>query len=151
MTSSRRWLDRVVALCYAMRALVGQRVATMLRLRTLRGWGGRIALLAMWLQLGLGFGHIHPSDIYGPLGHPVVVDHGLVQAAPQPPAAPEPLADLACPICATMALAASLVLPAPPLLPLPTSIAAPAASFAAPPLLVAAPYLLFAIRAPPLA
>jgi hypothetical protein len=128
----------------------------MLRLRSLRGWGGRIALLALWLQLGLAFGHIHPDDIYGPLGHPVIADHGVTEIVPHGPATPlgpfaPPLADQFCPICANMALAASLVMPPAVRLPPAPAIAMPAAVRPTPPLLVAAPHLLFQTRAPPLA
>jgi hypothetical protein len=36
--------------------------------RTNRKFGGRFALFALAVQFVLFFGHIHPEDIYGPIG-----------------------------------------------------------------------------------
>jgi hypothetical protein len=36
--------------------------------RTNRKFGGRLALFALAVQFVLFFGHIHPEDIYGPIG-----------------------------------------------------------------------------------
>ncbi len=36
-------------------------------------FGGRLALFALALQFYLSFAHIHPDDIYGPVGVPLSV------------------------------------------------------------------------------
>ena len=40
--------------------------------RAYRKFGGRLALFALALQFYLSFAHIHPDDIYGPVGQVVV-------------------------------------------------------------------------------
>jgi hypothetical protein len=80
-----------------------------------------MALLAFWLQLGLSFGHIHPSDIYR-FGHPVAPGHGVSELAvvhPRGPVTPIPAfpdtsVDVTCAICVAAALAASAVPSEPP-------------------------------------
>lgn len=127
----------------------------MLQRRSFRRSWGLLALLALWLQFALSFGHIHSADIY-PYGHPVGSGHGLVQVTadalgtlPDPARPAQNDTDTVCAICASMALVSSLVLPDPVGLPPPpaafaTLIASPA-SF----LLPSAPFLLFQTRAPP--
>jgi len=119
--------------------------------------GARLALLAVWLQLFLSLGHIHPSDIFL-YGHPVAQGPGAAQMLPDRSTTPVPLSplsdnaatDLDCSICASMVLAGSVVLPGAVDLPLPP-MASPHAlsglvSFAFAP----AEFLLFQTRAPPL-
>ena len=86
----------------------------MLLRRSLRTKGSRIALFAVWL-IALSFGHIHPEDIFGPIGHAVAQGHGITQVASDRSAAPQgpskhgaAAADTdGCAICASMMLAAS--------------------------------------------
>jgi hypothetical protein len=125
----------------------------MLQRRSLRYSGGRLALFAVFLQLVLSFGHIHPSDIF-PFGHAVAQGQGVAQLVTADHGSPAGQNETgaggeACAICANMALAASLVLPdpigiAPPAAAIPTRVAAPVAL-----LIAAAPHLLFQTRAPP--
>ena len=130
----------------------------MLRRRSFQYVGARLALLAVWLQVVLALGHIHPWDIYL-YGHPVVQGFGLTEVVADPQATPVPFAplqanleaDASCPICANMALAGSLVLPELVRLPPPPALAGHAAVsvIAAPP--PARKFLLFQTRAPPAA
>lgn len=126
----------------------------MLQRRSVRQVGSRLALFAVFLQLVLSLGHIHPSNIY-PFGHPVVQGYGVEQViAPQsgpPPAGQNDAgpAEQACAICANMALVASSVLPDP------VSVVPPSSTAVAPVaahttfLISAAAHLLFQTRAPP--
>ena len=41
--------------------------------RAYRKFGGRLALFALALQFYLSFAHIHPDDIYGPVGQALSV------------------------------------------------------------------------------
>jgi hypothetical protein len=128
----------------------------MLQCHFLRHYGGRLALLAVWLQLALVFGHIHPADIF-PFGHPVAQDHGIAAIANVPdnvPLVPIPPVggngiDVTCAICANMALAAALVIPDPARLPLPLDVAVVSLRQGDGFVLIAAPFLLFETRAPP--
>jgi hypothetical protein len=128
----------------------------MLRRRSLRHAGGRLALLAVLLQFALSFAHIHPSDIF-PYGHPVAQGLGVDQiVAPQPGSSPVQRdrtgpSDQACAICANMALAASIVLPNPVGLPPPPALPSRTHDRAAPIPPLAAEFLLFQTRAPPTA
>lgn len=125
----------------------------MLQRRFMQRLGGRLGLLALWLQLALSFGHIHPSDIF-PFGHPVAQGYGAAElTAPSgpAPAAPGQSTKLHqdCAICANMALAGSLVPAEPPALP-PPSLSRAASARGDRALDLAAPaYLLFQTRAPP--
>ena len=128
----------------------------MLQCHFLRHYGGRLALLAVWLQLALFFGHIHPDDIF-PFGHPVVQGHGVAAIAnvrdnvplvPLLPVGGNGI-DVTCAICANMALAAALVMPDPVRLPLPLDVAAVPLRQGDSFVLTAAPFLLFQTRAPP--
>ena len=128
----------------------------MLQCHVLRHYGGRLALLAVWLQLALFFGHIHPEDIF-PFGHPVVQGHGVaaitnvhdnVPLVPLPPVGGNGI-DVTCAICANMALAAALVMPDPVRLPLPLEGAVAPLRQGGGFVLTAAPFLLFQTRAPP--
>jgi hypothetical protein len=130
--------------------------AGMLQRRFLRHYGGRLALLAVWLQLALSFGHIHPGDIFY-FGHPVTQGHAVTAIAnPRDGAPPTPLQpgsgdaiDLTCAICANVALAAALVVPDPVRLPLPLDAVVASVLQDDGFILTAAPFLLFQTRAPP--
>ena len=121
--------------------------------------GSRIALFAVWLQIALSFGHIHPEDIFGPIGHAVAQGHGITQVASDRSAAPQgpskhgaAAADTdGCAICASMMLAASLVLPDPINLALPLGAVQAAAPEPVSFIIEPAPYLLFRTCAPPAA
>jgi len=129
----------------------------MLQRRSVRQMGARLALLAVWLQLALTLGHIHPWDIYR-YGHPIARGVGAADLLADRPTTPMPLsplssdaaADLACSICANMALAGSVALPDPDRLSLPPLSPSrwldPVVSFS----LTPAEFLLFQTRAPPL-
>ena len=128
----------------------------MLQCHFLRHYGGRLALLAVLLQLALFFGHIHPGDIF-PFGHPVAQGHGVAAIAnaddnvplvPLPPIGSNDI-DLTCAICANMALASALVMPDPVRLPLPLDVAGVPLLRSDGFVLTAAPFLLFQTRAPP--
>ncbi len=128
----------------------------MLQRRSIRRVGARLALLAVWLQIVLTLGHIHPSNIYL-YGHPVVQGQGGAQFVMDRHATPIPLApqsdneaaDQACSVCANMALAGSLILPAPLGIEAQSAAVLAPVTPAIPLLLSAAPYLLFQTRAPP--
>jgi hypothetical protein len=83
------------------------------------------ALFALALQLYLSFGHIHPDDIYGPVGKSLTVADAVVLPSAQsvrsiPAGQPWYDSDALCPICATMYfLSASFIPEAPQVLPLP--------------------------------
>jgi hypothetical protein len=84
-----------------------------------------VALFALALQLYLSFGHIHPDDIYGPLGESLTVAEAVVLPSAQsvrssPAGQPWYDSDALCPICATMHfLSTSFTPEAPQVLPLP--------------------------------
>jgi hypothetical protein len=124
----------------------------MLQRKFMHRLGGRLGLFALWLQLALSFGHIHPGDLFR-YGHPVAARPGVVElVAPsrEAPSLPGTAAvDQNCAICANMALAGSLLPAAPP------TIAPPTQSRLVPERrgqaldLAAPPHLLFQTRAPP--
>jgi len=126
----------------------------MLQRMALRNWGARLALFAVCLQFLLSFGHIHPQDVFGPLGHAVVPGHGttVVSAPLQSPSSPAGIPDVAedaCSICASLALLATGALPDPARLPPPSlsvALATPQDAELAP---RASPFRLFQTRAPP--
>ena len=110
-----------------------------------------LALFALWLQLGLSFGHTHPEDFFG-LGGDKQAQLTATHMAPGAPAGA--MADVlgheaTCSICASISLAGTVIVPVPP-------VVAPARfeRGAPPPLydhaVVARPsHLLFQTRAPP--
>jgi hypothetical protein len=88
----------------------------MLRGRWIGSWGAGWAFFAFLLQLGLSAGHFHAKDVFGALGHPVTIGHGLVQIeSPAAPRGGDPtdIDEDGCALCAVMHLVASAV---PPLL-----------------------------------
>jgi hypothetical protein len=82
--------------------------------RSKRWIGGSLALLALAIQLGVSFGHIHERDLL-PGGHGNAWASQLAGASRQAPSTPSHPSDPdACAICAVIAMAASLAIPAPP-------------------------------------
>jgi hypothetical protein len=129
----------------------------MLQAGVLKRNGGWLALFALWLQLAVSFGHLHPEEVFGPAGRLIVPGHGATEiAAPRHdspltpvPAGESEAADV-CAICAVMAMAATSVPPVATSLPAPSFIFIRHAA-AHPVFRIAArPFLLFRTRAPPL-
>ncbi|MFN3657109.1 MAG: DUF2946 domain-containing protein [Pseudolabrys sp.] len=118
----------------------------MLWVRKRQALAGRLALLALALQLVLGFGH-HPHDLAaGPLA-PVAAAHPDGGAAG--PAAPEHDDERSCAICAVVHLAGTAFAVAPPALPLPTTFRAVQFAIAAPGSHATPSSRAFHARAPP--
>lgn len=94
--------------------------------RAHRNIGGRLALFALALQFYLSFGHIHPDDIYGPVGGSLTAAENVVLSSPEsvraiPAGQPWYDDDALCPICATMYfLSTSFTPEAPQVSPLPS-------------------------------
>jgi hypothetical protein len=92
--------------------------------RTHRIFGGRLALFALALQFYLAFGHIHPDDIYGPVGGSldaaeVVMLPSAESVRAIPAGQPWYDSDALCPICETIYfLSTSFTPQAPEVLPL---------------------------------
>jgi hypothetical protein len=112
-----------------------------------------LALFALWLQLGLSFGHTHPEDFFG-LGGKKQAE--LTAAHTSAGAPVGSIADIlgheaTCAICASVALAGTIMVPVPPV------VAPPRFERGAPPPLYdqaavfRPPHLLFQTRAPPVA
>jgi hypothetical protein len=75
--------------------------------RTYRKSGGRLALFALALQFCLSFAHIHPEDIYGPVGAslwaPASVSLPAAESLrPLRDGQPWYSGDAFCPICETI-------------------------------------------------
>ncbi len=93
--------------------------------RAHRKFGGRLALFALTLQFYLSFGHIHPDDIYGPVGGSLMVAEAVVLPSAEsvrsiPADQPWYSGDALCPICEAMYfLSTSFVPEAPQVFPLP--------------------------------
>jgi hypothetical protein len=112
-----------------------------------------LALFALWLQLGLSFGHTHPEDFFGLGGQHQTQLIAAAHTAPGLPGGPisDSLGHEACAICASISLAGTLVVAVPPV------IAPPRFDRRAPPplfdyvVVYRAPHLLFQTRAPPVA
>jgi hypothetical protein len=91
--------------------------------RTHRTFGGRLALFALALQFYLSFAHIHPDDIYGPLGGSLLAAEKVALPSAEslraiPADAPWYSDDAFCPICETMYLLGTSSVPeAPQVLP----------------------------------
>jgi hypothetical protein len=92
--------------------------------RATRKFGGGLALFALALQAYLAFGHIHPDDIYGPVGASLdaaetVVLPSAESVRPIPANQPWYDDDAFCPICETIYfLSTSFTPEAPQVLPL---------------------------------
>jgi hypothetical protein len=93
--------------------------------RIYRKFGGSLALFALALQAYLSFGHIHPDDIYGPVGGSLMTAEAVVLPSAEsvrsiPADEPWYSGDALCPICETMSfLSTSFVPEAPQVFPLP--------------------------------
>lgn len=75
--------------------------------RTHQKFGGSLALFALALQAYLSFGHIHPDDLYGPVGGSLTVAEAVVLPSAEsvrsiPADEPWYSGDALCPICETM-------------------------------------------------
>jgi hypothetical protein len=75
--------------------------------RAYRKFGGRLALFALALQFYLSFAHIHPDDIYGPVGQALSVAETVNLPAAEsfksiPAGQPWYSGDALCPICETI-------------------------------------------------
>ncbi len=125
--------------------------------RAYRNIGGRLALFALAVQFYLSFAHIHPDDIYGPVGNSLLAAEKVALPAVEsvralPAHAPWYSDDALCPICETMYLLGTSSVPeTPQVLPV-ASISRPAERPAIIAALVLAPRrALFQSRAPPAA
>lgn len=125
--------------------------------RAYRKFGGRLALFALALQFYLSFGHIHPDDIYGPVGASLSVAESIVLPPAEslrsiPSDQPWYNAEGLCPICETMYfLGVSFAPDAPQVLP-PSFVSRPIEDFAGSAALFIAPRRApFQSRAPPAA
>jgi hypothetical protein len=129
----------------------------MLRSAKLRLWGGRIAVFALWLQLAVSAGHMHPEELFGPAGLLVGQQHGAVahQSAERDrpdPSSTDPQSgavDDVCAICAAMQMVAVAVPPLPFQLRAPLTPAGALAPAGGRELPNTAPFRLFQSRAPP--
>lgn len=92
--------------------------------RANRGFGGRLALFALAVQLYLSFGHIHREDIYGPAYPGAATSTAPVSATDSgsPPAdhSSKHAGDY-CEICATISLLTTSWIAEPPRLPVPAA------------------------------
>jgi hypothetical protein len=92
--------------------------------RAYRKSGGRLALFALALQFFLSFAHIHPDDIYGPVGNALSVAEAVNLPAAEsfksiPTGQPWYSGDALCPICETIYFLSNSFTPdAPAVLPL---------------------------------
>ncbi len=93
--------------------------------RAYRKFGGRLALFALALQFYLSFAHIHPDDIYGPVGQVVVrrrrrsICLRRSRSTSIPAGQPWYSGDALCPICETIYFLSNSFTPdAPAVLPL---------------------------------
>ena len=125
--------------------------------RAYRKLGGRLALCALALQFYLSFAHIHPDDIYGPIGRALSAAEAVNLPAaesfkPIPAGQPWHSGEAPCPICKTIYfLGISSTADTPAVLPL-TFASRPAEHFAIYTALFVAPRRAsFQSRAPPIA
>lgn len=93
-------------------------------IRAHKKFGGRLALFALALQAYLSFAHIHPDDIYGPVGGSLDAAETVVLPSAEsvrslPANQPWYADDAFCPICETIYfLSTSFTPEAPQILPL---------------------------------
>jgi len=87
----------------------------MLQSRRTRQFGSWLALFALWLQIGLSFGHVHAQAAAGPESAARAAHHAVVASPAYDPGGlgHHRAGDEACAICASIQLAASVVLPEP--------------------------------------
>jgi len=118
------------------------------RIRSIRRFGGWLALFALALQLTLSFGHIHAED-FAPAQALSTSAAGANHSGAGSSSHNVPDHD-DCPICATTYLLATLVMPLPPMVALPLEhVSIVLADFGSRYLAPAAPSRLFQARAPP--
>jgi hypothetical protein len=126
-------------------------------IRTYRKFGGRLALFALALQFYLSFAHIHPDDIYGPVGGSLVAAEKIALPSAEslraiPANAPWYSGDALCPICETMYLLGTSSVPeAPQILPVASITRSVERPALVAPLVLAPRRALFQSRAPPAA
>jgi hypothetical protein len=87
--------------------------------RAYRKFGGRLALFALALQFYLSFAHIHPDDIYGPVGQALSAAETVNLPAAEsfksiPADQPWYSGDALCPICETIYFLGTSFTPDPP-------------------------------------
>jgi hypothetical protein len=75
--------------------------------RAYRRFGGRLALFALAVQFFLSFAHIHPEDIYGPVGGSLIAAEAVSLPSAEswrsiPAGQPWYSGDALCPICETI-------------------------------------------------
>ena len=137
-------------------AVVDFRKGVMGWFRTYRKFAGHLALFALALQFYLSFAHIHPDDIYGPLGRSLQVAETVDLPAAEslksiPSGQPWYSDDALCPICETIYfLATSFTPSAPEILPLIVASRPAEHSAVCAALFVAPRRAFFQSRAPPL-
>jgi hypothetical protein len=123
--------------------------------RAYRKFGGRLALFALALQFYLSFAHIHPEDIYGPVGVSLAAAESVVLPQAQslrsiPPDRPWYSGDALCPICETIYFLATSFNPQAPQVSWPSFVSRPVEQLAVVAALFIAPQRApFQSRAPP--
>lgn len=117
------------------------------------GFGARLALAALALQIVLSFGHVHLHGIAGGSHHAIAGTHKVAPspASPQRPAQNNPDNDDYCAICASIYLASTSFVSTPPPLPVPVGFERIEHCFAAARTIVAPRFVGFQSRAPPTA
>jgi len=78
--------------------------------RTIRQFGSYAALVALWLQFALSFGHLHKEDVFGPTGLSGTTAQSLLNSRTVDPHDMDMAAD-GCAICTVMAMVASSIVP----------------------------------------
>lgn len=125
--------------------------------RAYRKCGGRLALAALALQFYLSFAHIHPEDIYGPVGGSLSAAQSVVLPSAQslkavPSDEPWYSGEAFCPICETIYFLATSFNPkAPQVLPRPIVCKAVPPFLGITALVIAPRRAPFQSRAPPVA
>jgi len=113
-----------------------------------RQFGSYAALVALWLQFVLSFGHLHKEDVFGPVGLSGTTTPLLLNSRPADPHDMDMPAD-GCAICAVMAMVASSIVPDAPALPDRRSVGLVPVFAGAGFLMTEPGYRLFQTRAPP--
>jgi hypothetical protein len=125
--------------------------------RAYRRFGGRLALFALALQFYLSFAHIHPDDIYGPVGISLSAAEAVALPSAQslksiPADRPWYSGDALCPICETVYFLATSFNPETPQVPRQPFVSRPMERSAVISAVFVAPrQAAFRSRAPPLA
>jgi hypothetical protein len=111
--------------------------------------GTVLALVALALQIVVGFDHVHVHGLAHHSHGPVVQHSATAQPASQAPARNQGHDDDYCAICASIFLASSAFAPTPPQLPLPAGFQPVGLSFEVAQPLIEPLRLAFRSRAPP--